>query len=115
MRTQSVEAVVEFLKYIEQPSSPLPESVYLPGMVLVLSNRKDCYYIVNAKSCSCPSAAYRPGQRCKHQRKHFPLADRPAPMAPVESLLPPGKWPGGFNGPVDPESIIARASSEKGA
>jgi hypothetical protein len=112
--TQSTEAVVSLLKYLGKPIDPLPLTVDLPGMILVLSNKRDVYYTTSNTSCSCPSAAYRPGQRCKHQRKYFPQA-RPAPMAPVKSLLPAGKWPGGFNGPVDPESIKARASIEKGA
>jgi hypothetical protein len=113
--TQSTEAVVSLLKYLGKPIDPLPPTVDLPGMILVLSNKRDVYYTTSENSCSCPSAAYRPGQRCKHQRKHFPQADKPAPMAPVESLRPAGKWAGGFNGPVDPESIKARAASEKGA
>ena len=113
--TQSTEAVVSLLKYLGKPIDPLPQTVDLQDMVLVLSNKKDVYYTTSKTSCSCPSAAYRPAQRCKHQRKHFPQADKPAPMALVESLRPAGKWAVGFNGPVDPESIKARAASEKGA
>jgi hypothetical protein len=112
--TQSTEAVVSLLKYLGEPIDPLPATVDLLGMILVLSNRKDVYYTTSENSCSCPSAAYRPGQRCKHQRKHFPQADKPAPIAPVESLRIAGKWAGGFNGPVDPESIMAGADSERG-
>ena len=112
---QSTKAVVSLLKYLGKPIDPLPQTVDLPGMVLVLNNKRDAYYTTSESSCSCPSAAYRPGQRCKHQRKHFPQGDKPGPMTPVESLRPTGKWPGGFNGPVDPESIKARAASEKGA
>ncbi len=113
--TQSTEAVVSLLKYLGKPIDPLPATVDLPGMVLVLNNKRDAYCTTSENSCSCPSAAYRPGQRCKHQRKHFPQADKPAPMATLGSLRPAGKWAGGFNGPVDPESIKARAASEKGA
>jgi hypothetical protein len=103
--TQSTEAVVLLLKYFGKPIDPLPQTVDLPGMILVLSNKRDVYYITSENSCSCPSAAYRPGQRCKHQRKHFPQADKPTPTAPVESLRPAGKWPGGHNGPVPPEEV----------
>ncbi len=113
--TQKTEAVVSLLKYLGKSIDPLPQTVDLPGMVLVLSNNSDVYYTTTENSCSCPSAAYRPGQRCKHQRKHFPKADKPVPMASVKSLYPAGKWAGGFNGPVDPESIKARVGSEKGA
>jgi hypothetical protein len=70
--TQSVDAVVELLKFSGRSFNPLPEAVQLTGMVLVLSSKKDSYYVVTPKACSCPSAYYRPGQRCKHQRKYFP-------------------------------------------
>ena len=113
--TQSTEAVVSLLKYLGKSIDPLPQTVDLPGLVLVLSNKRDVFYVTTATSCSCPSAAYRPGQRCKHQRKHFPQAYKPVPMTPVESLRPAGKWAGGFNGPVDPESIKSKAGCEKGA
>jgi hypothetical protein len=113
--TQSTEAVVSLLKYLGKTIDPLPQTVDLPGLVLVLSNKRDVFYVTTATSCSCPSAAYRPGQRCKHQRKHFPQADKPVPMASVEILPLAGKWAGGFNGPVDPESIKAKAGCEKGA
>ena len=113
--TQSTEAVVSLLKYLGKTIDPLPQTVDLPGLVLVLSNKRDVFYVITATSCSCPSAAYRPGQRCKHQRNHFPQADKPVPMASVEILPLAGKWAGGFNGPVDPESIKAKAGCEKGA
>jgi len=113
--TQSTEAVVSLLKYLGKTIDPLPQTVDLPGLVLVLSNKRDVFYVTTATSCSCPSAAYRPGQRCKHQRNHFPQADKPVPMASVEILPLAGKWAGGFNGPVDPESIKAKAGCEKGA
>ncbi len=113
--TQPTEAVVSLLKYLRKPIDPLPQTVDLPGLVLVLSNKKDVYYITSDSSCSCPSAAYRPGQRCKHQRKYFPQADKPVTLAPAEILPLAGKWAGGFNGPVDPESIKAKAGCEKGA
>jgi hypothetical protein len=45
-------------------------------MVLVLNNRKDAYYVTTPRSCSCPSANYRPGQLCKHARKYFPQPKR---------------------------------------
>ena len=40
-------------------------------MVLVLSNKKDAYYVVTPKTCSCPAATYHPGQPCKHRAKFF--------------------------------------------
>jgi hypothetical protein len=69
--TQSVEAIVELLKFLNKPADPLPEAVQLTDMILlVLSNKKDSYYVVTPKACSCPSFIYRGGP-CKHQRKYF--------------------------------------------
>ena len=122
--TQSIDAVKSLLAYVGRASGPLPTFLELPGerCVLVLSNKKDVYYTVTPKVCSCPSATYRPGQPCKHQRKYFLApgkeldAESDAMMAtmkgpkklaqpPVDSIRPEGKWPGGFNGPVDLETI----------
>ncbi len=108
--TQSREAVVAMLNYLNRTADPLPEVVDLGAVKLVLSNKKDAYYTVSAKACSCPSATYRPGQPCKHQRKYFP---RPAPQAARKqkaddagpSLRPTEKWFGGHNGPVPIEMI----------
>jgi hypothetical protein len=91
--TQTVAAVVELLRYLGRSIQPLPETVELPGVLLVLSNKKDVFYTTTPHSCSCPSAAYRPGQACKHQRKYFP--------ADADSIRPTGRWPGGWNGPVE--------------
>jgi hypothetical protein len=74
--TQSTAAVVSLLKFLGKSSVPLPEAVDLDGLVLVLSNKRDVYYTTTPHSCSCPSATYRPGQVCKHRRKHFPDANR---------------------------------------
>ena len=97
--TQSVESVVGLLNFLGKASSPLPDAVELSGIVLVLNNKKDAYYITTAKSCSCPGAAFRPGQKCKHQRRFFPETDAPGRIAD-ETSIASGKWPGGFNGPV---------------
>ena len=40
--------------------------------MLVLSNKKDAYYTVTSRACSCPAATYNPGKSCKHSRKYFP-------------------------------------------
>ena len=69
--TQSIESVVELLKYMGKSADPLPGAVQLTGMVLVLSNKRDVYYATSANYCSCPSFIYRSGP-CKHQRKYFP-------------------------------------------
>jgi hypothetical protein len=107
LEMQSVESVVELLKFLRRPSDPLPEAVQLTGMVLVLSSKKDSYYVVTPKVCSCPSAFYRPGQRCKHQRKYFPGQEKSLEIekkADEEAQkLYKAEWEGGLNGPVDPD------------
>lgn len=113
--TQSTEAVESLLKYLGKPSAPLPDVVKLLDMVLVLSNRRDAYYVTTAQSCSCPSAAYRPGQKCKHQRRYFPGTDAPGRVTAEtsDSIRPSGKWPGGFNGPVDIDMIKAKTAMDQ--
>ena len=75
-QTQTVEAVKSLLTWRGRASDPLPEFVELSSngsrCVLVLSNKKDCFYVTTAKDCSCPAHNWHPNQRCKHQRKHFP-------------------------------------------
>jgi hypothetical protein len=109
--TQSVEAIKNLLAFVGRASDPLPSDVTLDNgrLVMVLSNKKDAYYTVTAKACSCPSATYRGGP-CKHQRKYFPQEQAAKPGAGATepgSIRPAGKWPGGLNGPV--EEIIGVA------
>jgi hypothetical protein len=73
--SQSIDAVKALLSWRGRGTDPMPSTIEFEGgearVVLVLSNKKDGYYVVTAKACSCPSATYRPGQPCKHQRKYF--------------------------------------------
>jgi len=65
-RTDAVEALAAFLH------KPIEGGVLdLGSLKLVKSNKGDAFYGVTATKCSCPSAAYRPAQSCKHQRAHF--------------------------------------------
>ena len=103
--TQSVDVIKSLLAYVGRASDPMPSVVSLDNgrMVLVLSNKKDAYYITTATKCSCPAASYHHGP-CKHIRKYFPQPVAATPVATASeagSIRPPGKWPGGFNGPVD--------------
>lgn len=68
--TQSIEAVAELLKFLNTPTDPLPDFIQLESLFLVLSRKKDSYYVVTPEACSCPSFIYRGGP-CKHQRKYF--------------------------------------------
>jgi hypothetical protein len=82
--TQDIKAVCGLLAWKGRSSNPLPSFVELGSgegrVVLVLSNKKDVYYTVTARDCSCPAAIYHHGP-CKHQRKYFPeskAATKPA-------------------------------------
>ena len=96
--TQRIDAVKSLLAWKKVSSDPLPQEVSLDSgrLVLVLSKKKDCYYVTTAHACSCPAATYHPGTRCKHSKKYFPQPEQEANLR--DSL--PG-WPGGFNGPVE--------------
>lgn len=87
--TQSVKAVCALLAWKGRSSNPLPQFVELGSgegrVVLVLSNKKDCFYVVTDRECSCPAHNYHPGQRCKHMRKHF--AEQ-ATARPAQSIIP---------------------------
>lgn len=120
--TQTAEAVKTLITFHNHGHEPaeMPAFYRLTAeMVLAQSNKGDVYYVVTPKSCSCPSATYRPNQTCKHQRKYFPQpkpaqareAEVDAELAkergakrlakpPVDSIRPTGKWAGGHNGPV---------------
>jgi hypothetical protein len=114
--SQSIEAVVELLNCLGRPADPLPGIVDLGKVKLIRSNKGDIFYCVTAKACSCPGATYRQGSPCKHQRKYFPGLKKSQAQIEAESDAriygrPKAKWHGGFNGPVDPETIQARSAS----
>ena len=96
--TQRIDAVKALLAWKKVASDPLPQEVSLDSgrLVLVLSKKKDCYYVVTANGCSCPAATYHPGTRCKHSKKYFP---QPEQEENIRDSLP--GWPGGLNGPVE--------------
>jgi hypothetical protein len=100
--TQTAEAVKQLITFVNHGEAPkeLPDFFRLSEtVVLIQSSHKDAYYVTTAKSCSCPSATYRPGRTCKHQRKFLGMKD--APQVPAcQSLRPASKWFGGHNGPV---------------
>jgi hypothetical protein len=111
--TQSIDSVKSLLAYVGRASDPLPTDVSLEGgrVVLILSNKKDCYYVATQKTCSCPANTWHPGQPCKHQRAHFPQVATTAATKPdaTGSLIKRG----GFK-PFDEmpgERVKAKASS----
>ena len=83
--TQSVDAIKNLLAYVGRASDPMPSDVSLDNgrLVLIQSNKKDCYYVATQKACSCPSATYRHNGPCKHQRKYF--AEATAQIRPTAS------------------------------
>jgi len=102
--TQSRDAVKQLIAYHNHGQEPaeMPDFYRLSGeMVLVRNNKKDAYYVVTPKTCSCPAATYNPGQPCKHARKYFSQPKTTAPMATEDSIAPAATWPGGHNGPVE--------------
>lgn len=106
-KTQSIESVKALLQWRGRAVDPLPATVEFMNhgddsrLMLVLSNDKTAYYVTTARGCSCPSAAYRPGQRCKHQRKFFPQVEVTKAVSDCGSIRPAGKWAGAMNGPVE--------------
>ena len=91
--TQSVESVKALLTWKGRAVDPMPSTLEFVNegegsrLVLVLSNKKDSYYVVTSVKCSCSAATYHPGQSCKHQRKHFPQVAMPTERA-AESVRP---------------------------
>jgi len=100
--TQSLAAVKSLLAFVGRASDPLPSDVSLDNgrVVLVLSNKKDVYYCTTSRACSCPAHNFGHGNRCKHQRKYFPVEATPR-LADCGSIKPAGRWAGGYNGPVE--------------
>jgi hypothetical protein len=104
VKSQSIEAVKALLSWKGRSSDPLPSVVEFKSeeeedsrLILVLSNKRDLYYTVTSAACSCPAALYRGGP-CKHQRKLFGVK---VESSTIGCIKPEGKWPGGFNGPIN--------------
>lgn len=98
--TQRIDAVKALLAWKQVSSDPLPHEVSLDSgrLVLVLSKKKDCYYVTTANGCSCPAATYHNGP-CKHQKKYFAQPKESEPELDLKASLP--GWPEGAHGPVE--------------
>lgn len=87
--TQTLDAIKALLSWRGRASDPLPSFLEMGEgenrLVLVLSNKKDCYYVATARDCSCPAAIYHHGP-CKHQRKYFPEVK--VTTKPRDSIMP---------------------------
>ena len=101
--TQSLEAIKSFLTWKGRATDPMPSTIEFMQdegrMVLVLSNKKDSYYVTTATKCSCPSQIYR-GGRCKHQRRFFPQQEQAATVSESGSIKPTGAWAHNEHGPI---------------
>jgi hypothetical protein len=65
-----------------------------------------------------PCSDLSAGSTCKHQRKYFPEPKKTQTDIEAESdaeiaRLHKAKWAGGFNGPVDPDTIKAEAQAPR--
>lgn len=112
-KTQSIDAVKALLSFKKVASDPLPQDISLDGgrLVLVLSNKKDAFYTVTARACSCPAATYNPGRQCKHSKKYFPgETAKPATVEQAGSIrdtLPAWKGDNGAHGPwLDHKAVV---------
>jgi hypothetical protein len=126
--TQTIDSGKALAKYLGIKED-LPQVINLAnGARLTLSSKRDCYYFTNATGCSCRAGQYN--QLCKHRRAlqdgAVPAPSRTEAQAyqarqrearvqakagrseHVDSIKPPGKWPGGHNGPFLPDTIKAR-------
>ncbi len=88
--TEAVKALITYLNHGKEPAQ-LPDFFRLTGeMVLVKSNRGDCYYVTTPTDCSCPARTYNPGKPCKHSRRYFPQPATVAKVAMDEPLIQRG-------------------------
>jgi hypothetical protein len=95
--SQSIDAVKALLTWKGRAVDPLPSVLEFTRdgeegrLMLILSNKRDVYYVTTPKTCSCPAKIYDPSAPCKHMRQHFGsmIAEQPAMDRPViPSMLP---------------------------
>ena len=114
-KTQSIEAVKGLLSWRGRAADPMPSFIEMgegeSRLVLVLSNKRDAYYCVTAKDCSCPARNWHPNGPCKHMRRYFAEQQTTKPEAAIKKPNT-GAWHG-RNGPIieDGERPFAKAAS----
>lgn len=99
-QTQCIDAVKALLSWRGRAADPLPSFIEMgegdSRLVLVLSNKKDCFYVATARDCSCPARNWHPNGPCKHMRRYF--AEQQATKRPAATAPNAGRWHG-HNGP----------------
>ena len=86
--TQSTAAVVELSKYLGKAVDPLPAAVELSGMVLVLNNKKDAYYLTSRDRVAAPLPPIGPARDASTSVGIFPVlmhTGRPWPRRRIAS------------------------------
>ena len=114
-KTQSTDAVKALLAFKKVASDPLPQDISLDGgrLVLVLSNKKDAFYTVTARACSCPAATYHHGP-CKHQRKYFGAkSDAEIYQARQRALRAQAKVGSALQEPHEPAKRLAQPPEDR--
>jgi hypothetical protein len=126
---EAVKQLIEFVTV--KPCEALPANFALSnGAQLTRSSKGDVFYVTTPKACSCPGFTYRGSckhmtalksgtsrsQAQAYQARQRELRAKakaggslPEPTGPARRLArppedgikPEGKWPGGFNGPVN--------------
>jgi hypothetical protein len=120
--TQSAEAVKQLIEFVTgKPCEELPANFALANSAqLTRSSKGDVFYMTTPTACSCPGFTYRGSfkhvtalksgnsieasrsQAQAYQARQRELrAKAKAGSLPETCIKPAGKWPGGYNGPVN--------------
>jgi len=78
-QSQSVEAVKTLITTINHGRAPkeIPSFYRMSGeLVLILSSKKDSYYVTAPRECSCPARTYHSNKPCKHMKRFFKASEK---------------------------------------
>ena len=82
--TQTIDSGKALAKFLGMEEE-LPESIALAnGARLVLSKKRDCFYFVSEKGCTCRAGTY--GRICRH-RKPWKAPSHIAWLKPLRSMI----------------------------
>lgn len=105
--TQSTEAVESLLNYLGKSTNC--------RHMKTLSKDAEAVPDEKARKITMAKAACEENRRQaqEHQARLRESKEMTTHLDPVDTVRPSGKWPGGFNGPVDLESIKAKTEPNK--